>query len=110
MVKVTGGWEECLELMEERCGVALNDIYAATMEGSNDGAPAAGTTSRWWGRTHRSLAYHEVDWSVGGGGNSGGGGIALFIGKEGSGLSSDVRCDVVDGVIQSVHVSMGSRV
>lgn len=84
-------WEECLEFME-RCNVSSKDIYAATMEG-NDVSTA---------QQERlcSLAYHEVDWLSKGHGN------ALCIGKEGTGLSSDIRHDVAKGVIRSVHVPM----
>ena len=84
-------WEDCVDFMG-RCGVPSKNVYAATMEGNNVSSAEE--------ERLRSLAYHEVEWTVNGRGN------ALCIGKEGTGLSSNVRRDVANGVIRSVHVPM----
>ena len=94
-----GGWDECEKLMRE-FGVKGCGFYAATMEGSeaNDG----------FGARIPSLSYYDVDWT----GRSSAldqpqaSNMAICIGKEGPGLSAEVREAVRKGKIRSLHVPM----
>ena len=79
-------WKDCLDFMDS-CGVDPECIYAATMEGS-EGLVAS----------KESKAHFHVDWMS----HSN----ALILGKEGSGLSEQVRDSVARGQIRSVHVPM----
>jgi len=78
-----GSWDECITFME-KCGLDASNIYAATMEGSS---------------STPSKPHYAVDWV-------GGNGAALVIGKEGQGLSNQVREYAKLGKIKSVYVPM----
>lgn len=86
-------WENCFDMML-KSGVKGEDIYAATMEGSerNDNEGLEG---------FESIPHYDIDWH---GSNSGG--KALIIGKEGTGLSNQVREAFSKGDIRTVHVPM----
>ena len=85
--------EECLQLLEE-CGGEKEDFYAATMDvASNQNSLS-------------SPAYYEIDWAKPKKQNTSPKVSALCIGKEGPGLSTQVRNAVIDGIIRSVHVPM----
>lgn len=92
-----GGLEGALEFLEERCGVHGDRVYAATMD---EGEVDDGGEPR-----KRSLPHYSVDWASNDG-SGGGGGSALILGKEGEGLSLEVREAVRRGRISSVHVPM----
>ena len=79
-------WSNCLEVLKD-CGVSHTNAYAATMESSS---------------SFSSKSYYDIDWT----GTSTGEPMALIIGKEGQGLSAEVRHAVSSGTIQSVHVPM----
>lgn len=89
-------FSECLQFMEQSFYPkfsAKDDFFAATMESSTSKSDSI------------SLPHYLVDWS----GSESGVGTkisALCIGKEGSGLSQDVRDAVLNGSIKSVHVPM----
>mmetsp|Transcript_10722 Transcript_10722/g.23245 ORF Transcript_10722/g.23245 Transcript_10722/m.23245 type:complete len:400 (-) Transcript_10722:245-1444(-) len=95
------GWDHCKKVLTG-FGVKLDsDFYAATMEGSevNDEFDACSVSS----------SYYDVDWT--GRGSSGGRSqtktdMAVCIGKEGPGLSEEVREAVRNGEIRAVHVPM----
>ena len=83
-------WEECLVLLHD-CGVSNMNMYAATMETSF---------------SLSSQSYYDIDWTGGGSEAITCEPMALIIGKEGQGLSRDVRHAVTCGNIRSVHVPM----
>lgn len=98
-------WEDCRRVLGS-FGVQLNrDFYAATMEGSEEKGDCADS---------HSLAYHEVDWSgrqdkndsIDRKENRPNSAKVVCIGKEGPGLSSEIRAAVRSGDIRSVHVPM----
>lgn len=82
-IKTVNSWAECLEFLE-RCGVSKSHIYAATMEGSTNS---------------KSIAHYDVDWKSKGP-------TAVCLGKEGTGLSAELRCAVSSGQIRSLHIPM----
>lgn len=61
-----------------------NNVFAATMDETNNGAP--------------SIPHYDVEWTASP--------SALIIGSEGNGLSNDVRKALEDGTIQATHVPM----
>ena len=95
------GWDHCKKVLAG-FGVKLDrDFYAATMEGSevNNNFDACSVSS----------PYYYVNWT--GRGSSGGQSqiitnMAVCIGKEGPGLSEEVRESVRNGEIRAVHVPM----
>lgn len=107
-------WEGCLDALEEWGVYPRGErVYAATMwmeagrdeekdddEGLGDGASGGM-------RGLSSKAHFEVDWcGTGAGSNGGGAAAALVLGKEGPGLSLQVRESVAKGEIRSVYVPM----
>ena len=88
-IRTVKSWDECLDFMAS-CGVPGKNIYAATMEGSEevDGKAAL----------FESKAHFHVDWTS----HSN----ALVLGKEGTGLSTELRNGLKEGKIRSVHVPM----
>jgi len=91
IVKING-FRECLEFLD-RCDISPNNIYAATMDENDDDAAKQNLS--------HSLPYYEVNWTADGKGS------ALCIGKEGSGLSSNVRDAIKEETIRTVYVPMG---
>ena len=92
--------EECWDLLQQ-CGVPKERIYAATLDtrielrsGEVDDNESITTTTAAF-----SPAHTGVNWTAGGAN-------ALIIGREGPGLSSEIRDAVSQGVIGSVHVPM----
>lgn len=79
-------WDCCVELLND-CGVSNTNLYAATMETSSSSP---------------SKSYYDIDWT----GDNTREPMALVIGREGQGLSAEVRRDVSTGTIRSVHVPM----
>ncbi|GFH53418.1 hypothetical protein CTEN210_09894 [Chaetoceros tenuissimus] len=87
-IRSMNSWQDCQEFIKE-CGVDGERIYAATMEGSeeNDGV-----------EQFEALPHFNVDWVS----NSN----ALVLGKEGPGLSEQVRQSVRKAEIRSVYIPM----
>ena len=83
-IRSVESWDDCYDFMQS-CGVDGECIYAATMEGSE-------------GTGMESKAHFHVDWLSRS--------TALILGKEGPGLSQQVRDSVQRGQIRSVHVPM----
>mmetsp|Transcript_12301 Transcript_12301/g.17953 ORF Transcript_12301/g.17953 Transcript_12301/m.17953 type:complete len:375 (-) Transcript_12301:482-1606(-) len=88
-VRSVQSWDECLTFMES-CGVTNDKIYAATMEGSEK---ANGAELVYESKPHDNI--HWTDHSS-----------ALILGREGTGLTSEIRKAVAEGQIRSVHVPM----
>jgi len=89
-------FEDCLDFLE-KCGCKNQHFYAATMDVSTETSLIDNDTS--------SPAHYEIDWVT----NALKDSIkvsALCIGKEGPGLSAEVREAVSVGKISSVHVPM----
>jgi TrmH family RNA methyltransferase len=91
-IRTVKSWDECLEFLNASCGVPGDRIYAATME-DGDGVDGNGSEIEF-----KSQPHFEVDWSS----NSN----ALVLGKEGPGLSKELRNSVKNGQIRSVYVPM----
>lgn len=86
-IKSVSSWNECLDFLNI-CGVSNDRIFAATMEGST---------------SSKSFAHYDVDWKNGGP-------SAVCLGREGTGLSAEVREAVSSGHIRSVHVPMADGI
>lgn len=95
-IRSMNSWNDCLEFMDS-CGVDPGRIYAATMEGS-EGVIGIGSNAGSSSTNTESKAHYHVDWMS----HSN----ALILGKEGPGLSKEVRDSVARGQIRSVHVPM----
>lgn len=81
--------EQCWSYLRQFCGVDMKRIFAATMDnGDSSDSP--------------SPAHCDIDWQSGP--------SALCIGKEGQGLSPEVREAVLNGRISSLHVPMANGV
>jgi len=80
-------WDNCLELLKD-CGVSSANVYAATMETNSSSLS--------------SKSYYDIDWT----GSATREPMALVIGREGRGLSDEVRQAVSRGTIGSVFVPM----
>eukprot|EP00551_Chaetoceros_affinis_P005370 CAMPEP_0203665190 /NCGR_PEP_ID=MMETSP0090-20130426/2446_1 /ASSEMBLY_ACC=CAM_ASM_001088 /TAXON_ID=426623 /ORGANISM="Chaetoceros affinis, Strain CCMP159" /LENGTH=423 /DNA_ID=CAMNT_0050528663 /DNA_START=1 /DNA_END=1272 /DNA_ORIENTATION=+ len=90
-IRSVKSWDNCLDMMSS-FGVEGEDIYAATMEGSEE-------------RNYESKPHYDIDWHNCNG-SSKSSGKALIIGKEGTGLSKQVREAFSRGNIRTVHVPM----
>lgn len=86
-IKSVSSWNEGLDFLS-LCGVSNDRILAATMEGSTNS---------------KSVAHYDFDWK-----NSGP--TAVCLGREGTGLSKEVREAVSLGQIRSVHVPMADGI
>mmetsp|Transcript_4952 Transcript_4952/g.9446 ORF Transcript_4952/g.9446 Transcript_4952/m.9446 type:complete len:230 (+) Transcript_4952:810-1499(+) len=107
-------WKDCVDALEGWGVYPRGErVYAATMwmeEGDNDGdedeeEERERDSGRYDGKEEMVLsskAHFEVDWCCDGSNN----GTALVLGKEGPGLSLEVRESVSKGEIQSVYVPM----
>ncbi len=84
-------WNDCYDLMI-RCGISGAEIYAATMDGNEDADENV---------SFESIPYFDVDWH-----EPNSKGKALIIGKEGTGLSEEVREAFSNGDIRTIHVPM----
>ncbi len=89
-IRSVSSWDECLTFMES-CGVLGENIYAATMEGSEK--DNTGGEMKFESKPHDA-----INWTNGSN--------ALILGREGTGLSTEIRRAVADGQIRSVHVPM----
>lgn len=87
-IRSMNSWQDCQDFIKE-CGVDGERIYAATMEGSeeNDGV-----------EQFEALPHFNVDWVSSSN--------ALVLGKEGPGLSEEVRQSVRKAEIRSVYIPM----
>lgn len=90
-IRQCGSWTECMEFLERECGVVGDRIYAATMEDEDGNGDKD--------KVHiKSKPHFQVDWM-----NESN---ALILGKEGPGLSQELRSSVKEGQIRSVYVPM----
>jgi rRNA methylases len=113
-------WEGCLDALE-KWGVSPTTsrgerVYAATMwmddeeesggDGNDDDENNNGASGKM--AAFSSKPHFEVDWCGGGNSNRGSAAAAaaLVLGKEGPGLSLQVRESVAKGEIRSVYVPM----
>ncbi len=94
-IRSVSSWDECLAFMES-CGVSGEHIYAATMEGSEKGS--TGTDGNNGKLEFESKPHDAINWTSGSN--------ALILGREGTGLSTEIRRAVANGQIRSVHVPM----
>ncbi len=98
-IREVQSWDECLQLMES-CGVTGNRIYAATMDDADADQAEVQNDDKHHirGQGFKSLPHFRVNWTSDSN--------ALVLGKEGPGLSQELRNSVKEGQIRSVHVPM----
>ncbi len=77
-----GALDKMLHMLDS-CGIESDRVFAATMEDTGDG--------------RASIAHYDVDFDKG---------AAIILGKEGEGLSEEVRNAMAQGVISTVHIPM----
>ena len=93
-------WDDCYDMMTTY-GIAGKEIYAATMEGSSTSSYDFIDGGGGGVETFESVPYFDVDWH-----EVDSRGKALIIGKEGTGLSKEVRNAFAEGDIRTIHVPM----
>jgi len=98
--------DECWEFLHSCCGVTKNRMYAATLDASTLGPEQNDDAEKQV--KSASPMHTDIDWITDGSNGFGSTTTdsAIIIGREGSGLSSEIRNAVLCGQISSVHVAM----
>jgi TrmH family RNA methyltransferase len=99
--------QECWDVLLQ-CGVPYERIFAATSEtvsqGGDDSTIESGALSTPF--SFSSPMHTDIDWIATTADQHGYYNSAIIIGREGSGLRSEIRNAVTKGLIKSVHVAM----
>jgi len=98
--------DECWEFLNSCCGVTKERIYAATLDASTLRPEQNDDPEKQIKST--SPMHTDIDWITDSSNGIGSSTTdsAIIIGREGSGLSSEIRNAVLCGKISSVHVAM----